>query len=111
MKQEPKRTVTIIPAAPGHHAISFEVLDGVVHIYTSPIIAWEVVVVEHKTADHFRRITPIPADNCAFDAVLHPDGQVDRNDSSPSYGGSWEHGDVFASLDDYRHAAYKHHLA
>jgi len=111
MNQEAKRTVTIIPAAPGHHAISHDFSEGELHVYTSPIIAWEVLVVEHKAADHFRWVTPIPADNCGFDAVLHPDGRVDRNESCPSYSGTWERGDVFDSMDEYKLAAHRHYAA
>lgn len=104
--REPKRTVTIISAAPGHHAISFDVVDGVVHIDTAPVIAWQVAVTERQGAEDFIWVTPVPADNCDFDAIMRPDGQVERNGFSLR-ADSWSGGDVFDSLDAFKAAVLK----
>ena len=104
MKQERERTVTVIPAAPGYLTLSVDYSKGEVRINTMPIIAWEVMVEEYEARDNFHWVTPIPADNCGFDAVLRPDGQVYRNESSPWRASG---GDFFDSLDAFKAAVLK----
>jgi hypothetical protein len=104
-----KRTVTVIPAAPGHHAVSHDCSDGELHVRTSPIIAWEIRLTDYGNGDHGGLVLPIST-HFAFDAILHPDGKVDRNDNCPSYDGMWERGDFFDSMEDYKWAAYKHYF-
>jgi len=106
MEQERKRTTTVIPAAPGYLALSVCCDAGGVEILTMPIIAWEVFVEEHEARENFRWVTPIPADNCGFDAVLRPDGQVFRNEDSP-WCGSSSGGDFFDSIDAFKAAVIK----
>jgi len=106
MKQESKRTTTVIPAAPGHFTISCDFAEGIVHFDTSPIIAWEVAVVEYEKAEPFRCVTAIPVNNCGFEAVLHPDGTVDRDGCRAT---GWRAGDYFDSLDAFKAAAMKHY--